>query len=616
MENMQPAEESSPWTDEFEFTHSVFEISSIPIRYYLTNVKLSSLEDTFELVEDIPGSIDWGYNAIFQRDIDHERVENELLGKYLLDKDRYKFFSPLTIALLPYDAAEKDILNNYRDTDQPDDDENWKRERVGYVKIESLKGMTVGKIKWNKNKVVGTAIDGQHRLLALMKYAKHQRRPEGIDPSEVRIPVTLLVFDQDEGDILPQVRQIFVDINKNAKPVSKARRILLDDKDPFAVFARDLVENQQDSEGDGLRYEVVDWKKGSSKPKDNQLTTIVALYEIVKNIFNDDIASLESELNLNSTFEDKGYPQIKPNEDDIDSLSQSQVEEALRKYRGKHRDFVLGVFKNLPPYVEFVDQVSEFIDGDEISNETFKEYLFTPPNKREEFISDEVVDKRDLDPDNVIYDRLEKLERMKGEPYNSGLLYNSIGQRGLFYNFSKIRKLYRSQTESYSLESISKEYVEDLSTLIDNDFFSRSKSIDGFQIWQRICILGGNISVSDSSARRFGSLVLLAVASLRANIATLEDVREFSSEVSLKGDFGYTQRAYKKYWVDKISEQREEQLSQDDPEDLDSELFEEDVDDIAEDRSKKTVESILSEVSGWDEDDSATGDDTDDDSGS
>lgn len=610
MENMQPAEESSPWTDEFEFTHSVFEISSIPISYYLTNVKLSSLKDTFELVEDIPGSIDWGYNAIFQRDIDHERVENELLGKYLLDKDRYKFFSPLTIALLPYNAAEKDILNKYRDVEQPDDDDNWERERAGYVRIDSLKGMTVGKIQWNKNKVVGTAIDGQHRLLALMKYAEHQRRPEGIDPSEVRIPVTLLVFDQEEGDILPQVRQIFVDINKNAKPVSKARRILLDDKDPFAVFARNLVEDQQDSDGDGLRYEVVDWKKGSSKPKDNQLTTIVALYEIVRNIFNDDLASLESELNLNDTFEDKGYPQVKPDKDDIDSLSQSQVDEALRKYKGKHRNFVLGVFKNLPPYVEFVNQVSEYIDGDEISNRTFKEYLFTPPNKRGDFISDEVIDNRDLDPDNIIHERLDKLEKMKGEAYNSGLLYNSIGQRGIFYNFSKIRNLYRSQTDSYSLSSISKEYVEDLSTLIANDFFSRDKSVEGFQIWQRVCILGGNISVSDSSARRFGSLVLLAVASLRADITTLEDIRDFSS-VSLKGDFGYTQRAYKKYWVDKISDQREEQLSQDDPEDLDSELFEEDVDEIAKDRSKKTVESILSEVSGWEQDDDDTGNTTD-----
>jgi len=602
MENMQPAEESTPWTDEFEFTHSVFEISSIPIRYYLTNVKLSSLEDTFKLVEDIPGSVDWGYNAIFQRDIDHERVENELLGEYLLDKDRYKFFSPLTIALLPYDASQKDILDSYREREQPEDDDTWRRERVGDIYIESLKGMTVGKIRWNTNKVIGTAIDGQHRLLALMKYAKHHKRPEGIDPTEVRIPVTLLVFNKDKGNILPQVRQIFVDINKNAKPVSKARRILLDDKDPFAVFARDLVRDTTESDKEGLRYEVVDWKKGSSKPKDNQLTTIVALYEIVKNIFNDDIATLESELNLNETFKEKGYPPVNPNEDDTDSLSQKQVKEALRKYRYKHKKFILGVLEDLPPYNKFVKKVSSFIDTDDESNKAFKEYLFMPPNKREKYVSEEIEGSKDLDADIVVYDRLDELEEMKGEKYNSELLYTSIGQRGLFYNFGKIRKLYRSKGDFFDLESISKAYVNDLSTLIDNDFFSREKTIDGFKIWQRICILGGSISVSNSSARRFGSLVLLAVASVRADITSLQEIRDFSSDVSLKGDFGYAKRAYKKYWVDKITEKREEQLAEDDPEELDTDLFEDDIDDVADDRSEKTVESILSTVSEWSSD--------------
>jgi hypothetical protein len=54
------------------------------------------------LVDEIPGSAEWSFEAIFQRDIDVERVEQELLEGYLENEDKAKFFPPLTIALLPY----------------------------------------------------------------------------------------------------------------------------------------------------------------------------------------------------------------------------------------------------------------------------------------------------------------------------------------------------------------------------------------------------------------------------------------------------------------------------------------------------------------------------------
>ena len=101
-----PAQQSS-WTDQFSFSEGVFDISSIPIRYFLTSVPLAVLTRAFRLVEDIPGSEDWGYDAIFQRDIDEDRVKEELLNDYLLIPEKFKFFNPLTIALLPYEAAER-----------------------------------------------------------------------------------------------------------------------------------------------------------------------------------------------------------------------------------------------------------------------------------------------------------------------------------------------------------------------------------------------------------------------------------------------------------------------------------------------------------------------------
>ena len=90
---------------------------------------------------------------------------------------------------------------------------------------------------------MATAIDGQHRLSALLQFAAAP--PAGIDPALSQIPVILLLFNNERGTILAQVREIFVDINKTAKPVSKTREILLDDRDPFAILARDLIADPQ-----------------------------------------------------------------------------------------------------------------------------------------------------------------------------------------------------------------------------------------------------------------------------------------------------------------------------------------------------------------------------------
>ena len=93
-EDLPAPVQQSAWTDQLSFSEGVFDISSIPIRYYLTSVPLALSTRTFRLVEDIPGSEDWGYDAIFQRDIDEDRVKEELLNDYLLVRDKFSSSTP------------------------------------------------------------------------------------------------------------------------------------------------------------------------------------------------------------------------------------------------------------------------------------------------------------------------------------------------------------------------------------------------------------------------------------------------------------------------------------------------------------------------------------------
>jgi hypothetical protein len=133
--SLPPPKQRSSWTDEYAYTEGIFDISQIPIRYFLTSIPIGSLGDCFRLVEDIPGSENWGYNAIFQRDIDEDRVKEELLEEYLLVEDKFKFFNPLTIALLPFDPGEQKILNNYRDPKTSNPEGAYIKERVDAVEL-------------------------------------------------------------------------------------------------------------------------------------------------------------------------------------------------------------------------------------------------------------------------------------------------------------------------------------------------------------------------------------------------------------------------------------------------------------------------------------------------
>jgi len=587
---MTPANESSSWTDEFEFTHSKFEISSLPINYYLTNVRLSSLEDNFSLVEDIPGSVNWGYNAIFQRNIDHERVEKELLNRYLLVEDKFKFFNPLTIALLPYDWEDNEVLDDYRGdwaTAEEDDGPYVLRERDG-IRVRSLPDTTAGKIQWDTDRIVGVAIDGQHRLSALMRFAGHPDQPQGVDPTEVRVPVVLLVFNtNDETDIITQVREIFIDINKNAKQVSKSRQILLDDRDPYAVFARDLV--QDENNPDGLIYEVVDWKKESSKPDDTQLTTIVALYEIVKWIYNDNISILESKLSLNGAFRRRDLRQIETSDTSDVVLTEEQITVAREIFRETHKIFILNVFENITPFDEFIDSAGDMVSGDSEADNAFKEYIFSNPSDREDF--DQVLEDRGL-PEDLIERRLENLDEVRSVNSGAELLYTSIGQRGLFYYLSKVYSLYNS-LDIEGHEQVSDAYIDDLEILIDNNFFERTKAIDGFSIWPQICVRGDNIAVSKASSYRFNSLVLLAISALRLNLITYDDI-DSQTHPSLSPLFRRVKGQYQKRWETRLIEQRDDAL---DDEALD--FTEEDVTELAEDKATDTVQDILEVISGW-----------------
>ena len=64
--------------------------SNVEVRY-LQSVITHEFLSNIKLIEEIDGSDKWNVKDLFQRNVDHDRVENELVP-YFKDKSKVKFF--------------------------------------------------------------------------------------------------------------------------------------------------------------------------------------------------------------------------------------------------------------------------------------------------------------------------------------------------------------------------------------------------------------------------------------------------------------------------------------------------------------------------------------------
>lgn len=240
---------------------------------------------------------------LFQREIDEERV-TEMARQYLNAEtaNRPAFFNSITVALIPRsgDYPPPDRLKN--DEEQYKFSKtfgpvrvSWDRENPG-DKGRPPCGATAC-LYWNKLGVRAVAIDGQHRLAAIKRRAASDDR----FAQSLGVSIIFLVLDDAFGvksdkPRVELVRQLFIDLNKHAQKVSRARQLLLDDMDPIAIALRKMVgpelkfEKKSDGVGDlpigtngefqdCLPLELVDWH-GEQKAKVDRgpyATSILAL---------------------------------------------------------------------------------------------------------------------------------------------------------------------------------------------------------------------------------------------------------------------------------------------------------------------------------------------------
>jgi DGQHR domain-containing protein len=255
------------------------------------------------LINEMPGSaaMNWKLEELFQRDIDWPRVEKKIVP-YLRKQTEPQFFNSLTIALLPirndalapFDGSATWHAPTLDTADQfsPGTVRSYGPITCGYWGNWENPGednARLGQICWNTDEICGVAIDGQHRLAAI----KHLVGPGSDTHRQSSVPVILIVLDEalgfnrgtEQHVLVDTLRSLFIDLNKHAEKVKRARQILLDDRDPASVCVRTLVGSELtsgraelDSDDPVLPLSLVDWHSEQAKFDEGPyLTTILGL---------------------------------------------------------------------------------------------------------------------------------------------------------------------------------------------------------------------------------------------------------------------------------------------------------------------------------------------------
>lgn len=230
-------------------------------------------------VREVMEAGDLDFNQLLQRDLDDFRVSAKLIPYLLTQKATGPaFFPPVVAALLPFKNKRPSQFPEVSGTSAlvQEDGASWVQEDAGQAfRVQRLAGPdgrphpgSVGKLWWNSSETRLVVLDGQHRAMALLAVertmtrswqgssgAKYRSFYENqvqqlldqhgdLDLNKIEVPVTVCWFPEETGEAgkpHEAARKLFVDVNKEARPPSESRIILLSDAELKNVLTRRLL---------------------------------------------------------------------------------------------------------------------------------------------------------------------------------------------------------------------------------------------------------------------------------------------------------------------------------------------------------------------------------------
>lgn len=268
------------------------------------------------------------FNQLLQRDLDDHRIAHELVPYILKPQETGPaFFPPILAALLPFESrrpkSELPLLDyQAMQTDPLYPGVKWNMSKVGNVfclqeycdASGNLDPKGTGIIRWNDELSKLVIMDGQHRAMALLAIHRtisnswgasassgeryrsfyeskineilSEIRSEGKE-SKIEIlefPVTICLFPEYTGaDKNPHMaaRKLFVDVNKEAKPPSESRLILLSDIRLDHVLSREVLNHLRSGAESNVPLYTVEYDNPDPKTSTPRRWNAVTNLEII-----------------------------------------------------------------------------------------------------------------------------------------------------------------------------------------------------------------------------------------------------------------------------------------------------------------------------------------------
>ncbi|MBX7132906.1 MAG: hypothetical protein K1X67_09545 [Fimbriimonadaceae bacterium] len=264
--------------------------------------------EELKIAEQVPPSLEnrWNLDELYQREVDRERVRDEIVRGYLADPSKLKFFNALTVVLMPKDehGRIRDSFEVAGDapaipwTSGDPDDEAWSHAEANVCNVAGLQYVQIGdnaRLRWDSDRVHAVAVDGQHRLVALQEFYDSVRAKSLSDrEQQTKIPIIFLLLLPEAGfrsrstksSIRAISRELFTDLNKNAKPVDEAREVVLDDWSVVARCVRTLI-TEETAKGDPERLplSLVRWQDANARfDASYYLNSLTHLYSLVASV--------------------------------------------------------------------------------------------------------------------------------------------------------------------------------------------------------------------------------------------------------------------------------------------------------------------------------------------
>jgi DNA-sulfur modification-associated len=313
--SLPPASDTETETREYNVpiygTYGEFTLSpEVKVPYMVSLMDLKRVTKELKTHDEVSPSLENSYSLteLFQREIDVDRVKNDIVNGYLKDKGKLKFFNALTIVLLPKDDSGR-IQQDFVDYPENDpaiphpgaghfdvffDKPNWRKAIFGGVQFVSTTSANISRLRWDMRRVDAVAVDGQHRLRALKEWIQEKNNELVEVEKPTRIPIIFLLLHKNAGfahadqlvSLKAIAREIFTDLNKNARQVDQATTIVLDDRSIESLCVRSLVtEGTCEDQLLRLPLSLVRWQEANNRFDQKYfLNSLVHLHSLVSEL--------------------------------------------------------------------------------------------------------------------------------------------------------------------------------------------------------------------------------------------------------------------------------------------------------------------------------------------